>query len=123
MHLPIEHSLAHRLLNKATDAYRRFRHVHFFSLETMRILLAEVGFEIVSVQFTAASPEIRRFSGNATTRASRILRYYAYKLSPNISSIFFGGSVMVIMRPANHEKGSSLPSGISSQGIAELKDV
>lgn len=99
MHLPIEHSIAHRLLHKPTKAYKQFHHVHFFSLETMRILLDEVGFEIVSVQFTAASPEIWRFSGSVTTRASRALRYYAYKVSPNVSSIFFGGSVMVIMRP------------------------
>lgn len=97
LHLPIEHSVAHRLLRKPTAAYKQFKHIHFFSLETMRILLQEVGLIMLGLQFTAASPEVFKFSGGPFVRTSRAVRYCAYKLAPAASSILFGGSVMVVM--------------------------
>jgi hypothetical protein len=100
MHIPIEQSLAHGILSKPQQSYNAFHHVHFFSLETMRLLVKEAGFEIEAMQFTSASPEVLRFQGSLAVRASRLIRYCAYKVAPGLSSLLMGGSVMVIMRPA-----------------------
>jgi hypothetical protein len=68
-------------------------------MESLTILLEETGYEIAYMQFTAASEEILRFQGSLKEKILRTTRYYAYKATPHLSSLFMGGSVMVIMRP------------------------
>lgn len=104
LHLPIEQSPAHNVLHKLRQSYNTYHHVHFFSDESMRILLEETGFEILVIRFTAASPEILRGGGGLVTRAFRLIRYCAYKLWPRISSLLLGGSVMIVMRPLIADK-------------------
>jgi len=102
LHLPIEQSVAHNLLHKLTQSYNTYHHVHFFSRESMRLLLWETGFEILALRFTAASPEILHSQGDVVTKLFREIRYCSYRFSPYLSSVLFGGSVMIVMRPASN---------------------
>lgn len=99
LHIPIEQSLAHSVLSKPRQSYKLFHHVHFFSLETMQLLLEESGYEIVYMQMTAASKEILRFKTSLHEKLMRSIRYCTYKVAPRLSSLLMGGSVMVVMRP------------------------
>lgn len=101
MHIPIEQSLAHSALSKPRQSYERYHHIHFFSIETLHLLVEEAGFEIVVMQLTAASPEVLHIYGNPVLKAARLIRYCSYKVAPRLSGILMGGSVMVVMKPVS----------------------
>lgn len=98
VHLPLEHSWAHILLGKPRKSYKRFRHVHFFSWETARILFQECNLSIISYQFTAATRESLQLPGAFITKILRYIRYWAYKLLPLLSVPIAGGSVMIVIK-------------------------
>jgi len=99
LHIPIEQSLAHSVLSKPRESYRTYHHVHFFSMETLKILLEETGYDVEYIQFTAASEEILHTKRELKKKVLQMARYCAYKVAPRLSSLLMGGSVMVILRP------------------------
>jgi SAM-dependent methyltransferase len=101
LHLPLEQSLAHALLRRPTKSHERFRHIHFFSLETALLMIRECGYKVDTIQLTAASPEILRFKGTIVLKALRYMRYICYRVAPRQSAIAMGGSVMFVLSSAN----------------------
>lgn len=101
LHLPIEQSLAHNIIRRASTSYRRFHHLHFFSQDSMRVLVQESGLEIISMRYTAASSEVLHLHGGPATQVARRLRYYASNILPDTMSMLTGGSLMLVMKPTD----------------------
>lgn len=99
VHLPIEQSLAHQLMGRPSRSYDAYHHIHFFSIDSMRILLREAGLSIASMRYTAGSPEVLHLTGGWTLQIARRLRYAAYRFVPRVSSLLMGGSVMMALQP------------------------
>jgi len=98
MHIPIEQSLAHAILSRPLQSYELFHHVHFFSIETLRLLIQETGYEIVKMQFSSAFSKLLYSPGHPLLTAARAVRYCSYKIAPRMSGILMGGEVMVVLR-------------------------
>ncbi|MDH5716432.1 MAG: class I SAM-dependent methyltransferase [Spirochaetia bacterium] len=98
LHLPIEHSIGHLLLEKTQKSNETFKHIHFFSLQTALILIKELPFEILDYQFTAASMAAIKIKGNIFIRFLRVIRFFMYKISSKFSSIMGGGSVLFLLK-------------------------
>jgi ubiquinone/menaquinone biosynthesis C-methylase UbiE len=100
VYLPIEQSLAHQLMGRVNRSFGAYHHIHFFSMDSMGILLRETGLTIASMRHAAASPEIFHLTGGWTVQAARRVRYCAYRFAPRVSSLLMGGSVMMALTPA-----------------------
>jgi SAM-dependent methyltransferase len=114
LHLPIEQSLGHMLVNRPTSAFERVAHLQFYSLETAKILLGSSPFQVVDVLFSAASKETFDPRRSTLIRLVKFIRYYAYRANPRLASIIAGGSTLWLLqhKPAS-ETGSS-PTSASS---------
>ena len=96
LHLPIEQSLLHILTRRPSDSYRRFRHIHFYSLETAQILINGAGYKIRHIAFTGASHAILTIEATFMRRLLRVLRFYAYRISPATAAFLGGGSALFV---------------------------
>jgi SAM-dependent methyltransferase len=104
LHLPVEHSFAHLLLNKPTTTARVFDHVHFYSMETSRLLIERSPFGVVAHQFSAAQWEnVRRAEGPAD-KAVQLARFLGYRLAPTWMPVVAGGSVMWLLDDRAHQR-------------------
>jgi len=101
LHLPIEHSFLHLLTGRPTASYRAYRHIHFFSLETARLLIEDAGWRIRYIRHSAADPVTLRLPASMLMKIGRFARYAAYKAMPGCTALAAGGSVtFVCERPA-----------------------
>lgn len=96
LHLPIEHSVLHLAVGRPTASYRRYRHIHFFSLETARLLIEDAGWRIREVRHSAADIATLRLPANFLLQIGRVARYLAYKAMPRFTSLAAGGSVTFV---------------------------
>jgi SAM-dependent methyltransferase len=96
MHLPIEQSISHMLMRKPSSSYNLFRHLHFFSWETARILINHSPFKIIDFQFTGAAATLIRIT-KKLQKIQNLLRYALYRLSPPLASVIGGGPVMLLL--------------------------
>lgn len=99
LHLPLEASLFHALLRRPERSYETFRHLHFFSWESARILFRECRYRVAGYQFTGACREGLGIHGSLATKVLRYLRFLAYQFVPNAAVLLAGGSVMVVLEP------------------------
>jgi cyclopropane fatty-acyl-phospholipid synthase-like methyltransferase len=95
LHLPIEHSILHLMTRRPTASYRAYRHIHFFSLESARLLIQEAGWQVKGVRHSAADAATLKLQSSPLLRVARSARYLAYKAMPRATTIVAGGSVMV----------------------------
>jgi SAM-dependent methyltransferase len=101
LHLPIEHSVLHLLARRPTASYHAYRHIHFFSLETARLLIEEAGWRVMGVRHSAADPATLGLRAPALLQFARRARYLAYKAMPGMTTIVAGGSVMLWCERSN----------------------
>ena len=47
LHLPIEHSIGHLIMQTPSQSYRTFQHIHFYSWETAKLLINESPFHLL----------------------------------------------------------------------------
>jgi hypothetical protein len=101
IHLPIEHSVLHLMSGRPTASYRAYRHIHFFSRETARLLIEDAGWQIVHEQHSAADTATLNLPAPWWLRIGRYVRFLAYMMAPQWTSLVSGGSVtFVCKRPA-----------------------
>lgn len=98
LHLPIEQSFGHLLRRCTSTSYQTFQHIHFYSWETARILIDISPFELVGYQFTADAEVSLKVPGSLMTKFLRIIRYFIYKINPNLAAILSGGSVLLLLK-------------------------
>lgn len=96
LHLPIEHSFLHLATGRPTASYHAYRHIHFYSLETARLLIEDTGWRIRHVLHSAAHAATLRLPAPVWLRFGRCARYLAYKLMPRSTAIAAGGSVTFV---------------------------
>jgi len=115
LHLPIEHSLLHLFAKRPTASYRRYRHIHFYSLETARILVEDAGWRIRGIRYSAADAATLTLPAPRWLQVGRYARYLAYNTAPRLTTICAGGSVTFICDNAEGQDSAiqaagSLPS-------------
>lgn len=96
LHLPIEHSFLHLVTRRPTASYHAYRHIHFFSLETARLLVEDAGWRIRHVRHSAADVATLRLPAGMLLRIGRFARYLAYKAMPSCTALAAGGSVTFV---------------------------
>jgi len=96
LHLPIEHSFLHLLTGRPTASYQAYRHIHFFSLETARLLIEDAGWRIRHIRHSAADPATLRLPASMFLQIGRFARYLAYKAMPLCTALAAGGSVTFV---------------------------
>ncbi len=99
VHLPLEQSWAHLLMKRPSRSFERFRHIHFFSWTTARILFEVCGCRIERYQFTGATRESVRMAGGWHHRLMRRVRYWLFKCLPELTVMLAGGSVLAELKP------------------------
>lgn len=97
VHLPIEVSISHLLVGRPIASYRRFRHVHFFSADSARVLFQEAGFDIKYRFWSVGSKTLNRYPARLPIRLMRWIRFLSYWISPEFTSKVFGGPIMFVM--------------------------
>jgi 2-polyprenyl-3-methyl-5-hydroxy-6-metoxy-1,4-benzoquinol methylase len=97
LHLPIEQSLAHFLLRKATASAREFDHLHFYSAETASLLIKRSPFLPIARQVSAAQWEsVRVVLGKA--KVPQAVRVGLYRMAPRLAEMIAGGTTMWVLR-------------------------
>ncbi|MEH1913987.1 class I SAM-dependent methyltransferase [Nostoc sp.] len=97
LHLPIEQSIGHMLMQSPSHSYKTFRHIHFYSWETAKILFQESPFKLLNYQFTAASNVSLKIAASPMIRLLRLIRYFAYKFNPHLATMLGGGAVLLLL--------------------------
>lgn len=100
LHVPIEHSLLHSLVRRPTTSYHSFRHIHFFSVETVEVALRESGWRPLGHTFTAGSRSSLTLKTWWGLKFLRYLRFLAYQIAPRFTSLIAGGSVTFVCERA-----------------------
>lgn len=96
LHLPIEQSISHMFMKKPSSSYELFRHLHFYSWETAKILIHHSPFRIVDYQFSGAAYTSIKITQNLK-KIQNIFRYLLYRVSPPLGSLIGGGPVMLLL--------------------------
>jgi SAM-dependent methyltransferase len=96
LHLPIGHSFLHLVAGRPTASYHAYRHIHFFSLETARLLIEDAGWRIRHVRHSAADTATVRLPATKLLRIGRFARYLAYRAMPLFTALAAGGSVTFV---------------------------
>ena len=97
LHLPIEQSLAHMLMSRPRQSFETFAHLQFYSLESAKILLETSPFQVVDYLFSGASKATLATSRSPVMRLVKLGRFYAYKISPRLTSVAAGGSMLWLL--------------------------
>ncbi|MFQ6538531.1 MULTISPECIES: class I SAM-dependent methyltransferase [Aphanothece] len=99
--IPIEHSVSSLIFPKALrQSYELVGHIHFFSLESVKILFDEAGCYILSITYTgrsrqAPSKNIRQRCGSLVRSISR------YFIGEHYASVLLGGESVLILSQSN----------------------
>jgi SAM-dependent methyltransferase len=97
LHLPVEQSFAHLFLKKPTTSARAFNHLHFYSMETSRLLIDRSPFRVLAHQNSAAQWETVRVVHGAKGKVVEGARLLGYRLAPAWMPMLAGGSVMWLL--------------------------
>jgi len=97
VHLPLEHSIGHLFFSTPLKSYETFKHIHFFSWTTAKLLIKDSPFTLLDYQFTASTDASLKLGGNFLTRTLRFVRYLLYKSNPDLAVTIGGGSVLLLL--------------------------
>jgi hypothetical protein len=97
LHLPIEQSLGHMLMDRPSASFDLFAHLQFYSLDSAKILLNTSPFRVVDYLFSAASRATLDPRCSRLVRLVKVIRYHAYRINPRFASIAAGGSTLWLL--------------------------
>lgn len=101
VHLPIEQSVVHLLAKTPISSHQLYRHIHFFSWESAKILIQESPYNLMDFQFGSSCDRILTMDGSFVVNLFRRIKYFMYKFIPNLAPIIGGGSVLILLEPKN----------------------